>query len=60
MLGKIINSWWVNINWIIKENNSKIESMLVIILNLAPIIFKKNWGLRSIDCKIKIPNHYLY
>jgi hypothetical protein len=38
MLGKIINSWWVNINWIIKENNSKIESMLVIILNLAPII----------------------
>jgi hypothetical protein len=41
MLGKIINSWWVNINWIIKENNSKIESMLVIILNLAPIIKKK-------------------
>jgi hypothetical protein len=38
IFGNIINLWWININWIVKINNSKLESSLIIILNHAPII----------------------
>jgi hypothetical protein len=35
MLGNIINLWWININGVIKENNSKLESLFTIISNLT-------------------------
>jgi hypothetical protein len=38
ILGKIINLWCININWVIKGNNSKPESPLIIISNLACIM----------------------
>ena len=33
--GKIINLWKVNINWVINKNILKLDSQLIIFLNLA-------------------------
>jgi len=38
MLVVIINLWCINVNGIIKGNNSKPESLVIIILNIALII----------------------
>ena len=45
MLGKIIYLWMVNLNWVIKGHNSKCESLLIIISNLALKTKKQKCGL---------------